>query len=138
MIVAIDTNVLIYWLNSQSQLHAQATSFLKTSIDRGSVLVCSTLVIAEFLSKKGASLDAVDKLPIEWKEVDKTIAQIAGRLRQSHEVLKTADAIHLASAIASKAGRFITNDRLILKLKHVQNVSIIPLADVNTGISRVG
>lgn len=101
-------------------------------------MVCSYLVATELLSKKGVSLEAVYKLPFNWLAADKSVAELAGQLRQIYPILKTPDAIHLATAVVAKADQFVTNDRLILGLKHVQNVSIIHLADVNTDISRVG
>lgn len=128
VIVAVDTNLFIYWLNSQSRFHLQATDFLKSSIDKNHSLICSTLVITELLSKKGSSIENVSELPIEWMAPDKTIAQKAGLLRQHYSGLKTPDAIHVATAIIARADCFITNDQVILKLKKVEGLTIISLA----------
>lgn len=88
------------------------------------MLVCSILVITEVLSKKGSSLDSINKLPIRWITTDKNIANIAGLLRQRYSTLKTPDAVHIATAASVKAERFVTNDQVILDIKKVDDMII--------------
>lgn len=54
------------------------------------------------------------------------IAELAARLRVNHN-LRTPDALHLAAAIISGCGVFLTNDK---GLKRVENIRVLVLDDV--------
>jgi predicted nucleic acid-binding protein len=49
----------------------------------------------------------------------------AGQLRYEHKSLKSADSIHLATALANNVTQFITNDERLVKLK--LGIEIVPL-----------
>lgn len=72
-------------------------------------------------------MESLNELPIKWVIPDKAIAQKAGLLRQLYSGLKTPDAIHLATAIAAKADRFVTNDQVIMSIKEIDGTLISAL-----------
>ncbi len=116
MIVALDTNIFIYWLDANSPFNGVATKLLEKLLGDDTELVCATLVITEFLSKPGVTLEALVSLPIKWRDLDGSVAEQAGRLRQTVVGLKTPDAVHLATALDQKVDVFITNDLPLAKL----------------------
>lgn len=128
MTVGVDSNIFIYWLEGAGQLHDAAKEFLSDAVKNEYELVCSTLVIAEILSKPGASIEALNRLPILWVVFDKAVAKKVAGLRRANKKIETPDAIHLASAMSVGASRFITNDQVILKLKKVEGLAIVSLA----------
>lgn len=129
MIVAVDTNVFIYWLDRQSPFHTEAKHFLNDAIKQNYELVCSTLVYTEFLSKPGTSKHGLAELSIKWVAPELPISQKAGELRQVYANLQSPDAIHIATAIETKAARFVTNDLLIVGYEKIENVVIQPLSN---------
>lgn len=126
VIVAIDSNVFIYWLDSRSAFHEQAVLLLESLTKDETTLTCSTLVASEILSKKGIPLNITKKLPVQWQDVNLAIAETAGKLRQDNQ-LGLQDAIHIASALTCRARTFYTNDKQLLRLKRIKELAIQPL-----------
>lgn len=122
-IVAFDTNVFIYWLDSGSPLFRQSVSALELLKSPGVSAVTSVLTITELLaglrSSAGQSVSDIlddfgDKLGV--MPIDKSIAELAGELRQKFKNLRTPDALHIATALNAGAKTFITNDYGLSKL----------------------
>src|SRR3989338_2506007 len=113
MLCAIDTNLLIYFFDSQSRLNhifAEMLAYSKLS-DKVAIDIENRLKL----------------LPINYRRADQETFIQAAALYRRHSSLKLNDAIHLAAAVEAKADRFITNDRGIIGLKKIDGVSIVPL-----------
>ncbi len=67
------------------------------------------------------SIPNLELITIDWN-----IARFASKLRSKYKVLRTPDALQIASAILSGCNGFITNDA---KLKKVKELKVINLAD---------
>jgi predicted nucleic acid-binding protein len=113
---AFDADVLIHAVNAASQVGEPIRALLRHSTD-GSVGVGSVLLWPELLSKPlrlGAQSEADELLAvlgrIELLPLDEATARLAAALGAQHG-LRAADAVHLATAVAAGADRFITNNR---------------------------
>lgn len=127
MLLALDSNVLIAAIVG-SEKHSEAAQRLLSSIAQNKhSAISSTLIFAEVFAlsytDKGlgdislgqffASLDRY----LQTIDVDTGLSQLAGRLgREYGSSLKLADAVHLATAIESKADVFLTNDLRLAKV----------------------
>jgi len=134
MLCAIDTNLLIYFFDSQSRLNHIVIDMLKTA-EMGEIkIIASDFIFAEMLAysklSDKAAIDIESRLkllPINYRRTNQETFIRAAALYRRHSSLKLNDAIHLAAAVDAKADRFITNDRGIIGLKKIDGVSIVPL-----------
>jgi predicted nucleic acid-binding protein len=113
---AFDADVLIHAVNASSPIGQPIRELLRQSTD-ASVGVGSVLLWPELLSKPlrlGARSEADELLSllgrIELLPLDEATARLAAALGAQHG-LRAADAVHLATAVAAGADRFITNNR---------------------------
>ncbi len=120
--VAVDTNIFIYWLDDTSEFHTVATALCERLFSGAYTVCCSTLVLTEILARPGASVEALQRLPIAWQDCTPAVAIQAGKLRQVHGFLRTPDAVHVASALASSATVLYSNDSQLLRLDAVLKV----------------
>lgn len=125
--VALDSNVLIYLLEADPELGPRAGDLLDAA-EAGRLDLCmATLAIAEVLvgparTGDGARFEALASelrdLPVEIRALDHAIAEDAAWLRGAGAGLD--DAVHLATALASRASVFVTNDRRISSLPRLE------------------
>lgn len=128
-VVAIDTNVLIYYLDGDGdQRQAWVERELFGASDAGEApsrrVVFSTVGLAEVLTGvarrfPGESLEpyevALAGLPgLAILPVDRDVARTAARIRGRFG-LRLPDAIHVATAVVAGAGAFLTNDRELVR-----------------------
>ena len=121
--IVIDSNVFLYVLLDQEPFSAHAKTLLKT-IESSSSLegVFSVLAFTEVLGEKASKQSLIghqllqELLNIRPAPVSEPIAKKAGRLRAQFPELRSADAIHLATAITLKSKLFITNDTKLKKI----------------------
>ena len=109
-----DADVLIYAAAPKHPLGVRVAALLSVP---DAVHVGSTLLLPELLTKPIRRGDTVELAAlvgllarIVLRPVDQATAELAVALSASY-ALKDADAIHLATAIAAGADRFITNNR---------------------------
>lgn len=78
----------------------------------GSVLLLPELLMKPLRDNAGAELDELSRLlaRLELLAVDQATARLAAAFGASYG-LRAADAVHLATAVAGGADRFITNNR---------------------------
>lgn len=118
--IALDTNILIY-AHNQSKDHGPAAIKLLDRIQKVKPKVfISVIIFEEFLVqiyKKKLEKDLIGYQDFitgsglfTVVDVTREIATTAAKIR-AHYKLKAPDAIHLASAIESKAKMFVTVDR---------------------------
>ena len=116
---AFDADVLIYAAVADHKLGRrvralfpmQATSTSGAVAGIGSVLLIPELLTKPLRDGAEAELEALTALlgRIDLRPVDEAIAELATALGATHR-LRAADAVHLATAVAAGADRFITNN----------------------------
>ena len=112
---AFDADVLIHAVNLESDVGEPVRRRLRAGPDP--IGIGSVILWPELLSKplrQGADHEA-DELAdllgrVELLPLDDATARLAATLGAQHD-LRAADAVHLATAIAAGADRFITNNR---------------------------
>ncbi len=110
---AFDADVLIYAADLDHELGNRVLELFRQ--DTRPAGVGSTLLLAEVLVPRSEGrADEVDELGrllqrLDLRPVDRRIAEVAAILRSKYR-LKTADAVHLATALDAGADRFITNN----------------------------
>lgn len=118
--VYLDTNILIYLLEGSSQFEKPLLQIKQLIEYRTAEFVVSSLVFAEVLPPLAASgnrtrvNNALEFLSatgaFEIIPADAEVCTHAGMLRGIHQ-MKTPDAIHVATAVASRCDFLLTNDR---------------------------
>lgn len=130
--LALDTNILITAFNNPNGESAKLLLKIKEISPK---VFISTLVFEEFLVKIYRKKLEKDLAGYEdfitagglfiVVNVDRQIARKAAQLRAAYSSLRAPDAIHLATAIESKAKLFVTCDRrLPNRIEKVQIVTI--------------
>lgn len=125
-LLALDSTVLIYVLNAEAPLHQAALELLE-SVEAGRHhAVWSTLAVAEVLVHPIASgqadyISRARQLVLDFPNsqvvpVSASVADYGAGLRARFPSLKLPDALHLATAVISKTGTFVTNDAQLIKL----------------------
>jgi predicted nucleic acid-binding protein len=128
MLLAIDSDVLIAALSPHEEHSVQAQKLIRDIASGKYKAVSSSLVYGEVLgvSKSREPVDLANFVEqirnMSTAPCDDDVCLKAGELRLQHDGgLRLPDAIHLVTAIKSKADLFITNDvRLAKKAnKHI-------------------
>jgi predicted nucleic acid-binding protein len=121
-VISYDTNILIYALERPSQWQEAAQETIIKGEKEGCVL--SALVVQEYATgrilKTGEDgLHAFDRFSnLKIVPITDRICRLAIQLTQKYgRCLRGYDAIHIATAIDSKADCFVTNDKTLLNLK---------------------
>lgn len=132
---SLDSNVFIYILENHAEFSEASQTAITQTIQAGESMCVSALVFTEVLSGTNdpKALAFLKALPAIVYDLNQEIAITAGNLRRQNGGLKTADAIHIATAIQSGAARFITNDKKLLKLK--LGIEMLPLMSFGTSRS---
>lgn len=114
---AFDSDVVIYAAVQDHPLGSRVDALLKAAEPGTSAGVGSVLLLAEVLGKplRLGSSDEVRTLAgllakIDLRPADRTTAALATAF-SSRYGLRAADAIHLSTAVAAGADRWITNNR---------------------------
>jgi len=134
-LVALDTNIFIYYLDKTSQHHTLAEQIIRKIASGKLRAVTSTLTLTELLSFN-ASEEGIKKLEREFsdipnvniQEVNLETAKIAARVRREYGI-KLVDSIQLATALFSKSQTFITNDQ---RLKSFKELKITLLSEIKS------
>lgn len=120
-IIALDTNIFIFALDHPGESGEKAGSLLEHIKHVSPKVFISVLTIHEFfikVYKEGRGKDT-DKLfdfismggLASLVDINREIALVAAKIRATHPHVRAPDAIHLATALQSKAKIFITTDR---------------------------
>jgi predicted nucleic acid-binding protein len=124
--VALDTNIYIYFLEKNPDFFASAEQALKYALESGPICV-PTITLMEIAS------GVPNKEPLKFfsghqflvYDFTSALAILAGELRYQHKSLKAAEAIHIATALGNDVSQFITNDERLGKLK--LGLEVVPL-----------
>jgi predicted nucleic acid-binding protein len=116
---AFDADVLIYAAapghplgrRVRALFPAEATATSGAIAGIGSVLLIPELLTKPMRDGAGSEIEALVALlgRLELRPVDEAVAQLAAALGATHG-LRAADAVHLATAVAAGADRFVTNN----------------------------
>jgi predicted nucleic acid-binding protein len=133
----VDTSILIYHFEAAPVFGALASKLLEI-LAEGEGFVFSTISLAEILvkpfqiggSRKAGELEhSLASIPgIELHPLRADISREGARLRAKHG-LKLPDALILATALASGAGLFVTNDGEFRKIGSREKIQIALLED---------
>lgn len=133
-VIGIDSSVFIYLLEEHPQFLSRARKALLSVQEGKYEAVLSVIGMIEILT--GPKLQGKKELAAHYKEliknfphvrimgIDESVVDIASDLRGKYR-LRTPDAIHIATAIAHSAEKFVTND---MALKVVTEIPIEMLA----------
>lgn len=119
MLIAFDSNVLIYALNENPD-YVGASRNLIARVSSGKANgVASVLALSEVMRKgSGELLIALQSIRnFRYLPVSLELALEAARIQKVHKTIRLVDAVHLATAITSGAVEFWTNDSQLLKLR---------------------
>lgn len=119
--LALDTNIFISASNEKSPKNEQTRSLLEQIQNIAPQVFISVVLLEEFFvkiykQKQEKNVEAIlDFITIRGLcnivNVNREIALTAAKLRAQYPSLRAPDAIHLASAIESKAKVFFTTDK---------------------------
>lgn len=126
-IIAVDTNIFIYYFDRNSQFYTLADSVFTNVLVKKKQVITSILTLTELLSYQ-TNESLIDKLEEElflvpnivMHDVTRTIAVKAAVIRRKYNV-RLPDAIQLATALQANADIFITNDK---RLKHFKELPV--------------
>lgn len=123
--IGLDTNIFVYYLDSNSSFYSQSEKIFKEIADRNLPIFTSIITLSELLSFK-ASKSQVNKLEREillvpnliMVDVNLVIAREAARIRRKYS-FRIPDSIQLATCLNQKADIFITNDERLKSFKEI-------------------
>ena len=126
--IAIDSNVLIYLLESPGPL-AEAAAALLDGIEAGSLSgVMASIATVEILTGPARAGDGpgfetaaetLRDLPVRFVPLDTAVAEDAAWVRGTTSA-GLEDSVHLASARAAGATAFVTNDRRVRSISGLE------------------
>ena len=128
-----DANVFIAWLMAEKG-RVELCDGIVSEVQKGQAIIITSAIIETEVLSKGPSQETQDKFRALLKRrdviavnVDRSISQKAGKLRERHKGLKGMDAIHLATAIIYGVDAFHTFEGDDGILKYDGNVAGYPL-----------
>lgn len=126
---AIDTAPWIYWIEEHRAFLPSLEPIFRQISEGRAIAVASVLVLLEVTT--GALRKRDDGLAARYREifegmqgvalmdVNASLSIEAARLRARHG-LRTADAVHVATALASGATAFVTTDRRLARVDELE------------------
>lgn len=139
--IAFDTPPFIYFLENHPRFSGSARVWFEQVIFGTDEAVCSVLVLTEILTGLRKQRNTVGEATAQAflletpgltvVDVSQAIADRAATLRARYG-LRTPDALHLATALESKATQFITADR---KLGRIPGITVKLLKEMPFGDS---
>jgi uncharacterized protein len=124
--VLLDSVSIVYYIEQNPRYEAAASEIIHRVYGGALSAVASVLAITEILipAYKVGDLraarqvrSALERIPnLEIVEVDAGIADLAAQLRAKHN-LRTADAIHVATALESGMDWIVSNDRMLRRVE---------------------
>ncbi len=123
--ISLDTNIFVYYLDSNSSFYSQAEKLFKQIAVRNLSIFISVITLSELLSFK-ASKSQLYNLEQELLlipnltmiDVNREIAKEAARIRREYE-FRLPDSIQLATALSCEAQAFVTNDQRLKKFREL-------------------
>ena len=126
--VYLDTSIYIYLFENNPRFAAASEEIFLDLVQRQATIIASTLLITELLvapiKEKQSELARIykhldDQIPgLEFIPLTREISILSAELRAKYN-LKSPDAIHLATALATNIQLFITADKNIRNIKEI-------------------
>jgi predicted nucleic acid-binding protein len=119
--LALDTDVLIAFLDAADAQHQAAVDLLRPRLAAGDRILLSASVYAEVMVRplqrgSQATVDEfLDAINASIVPIDRTLARRAAALRADHGSLRLPDALSLAAALAN-AAELLTLDRRLAQV----------------------
>ncbi len=116
--VALDSDIVIAFLDPGDDQHARAVAELRPLLALGEDLLVGATVYAETIVRPlqegtDATVDAfLDAAGVSVVPVDRAVARRAARLRAKHSSLRLPDALSLATALVSDATLLTFDEKL--------------------------
>ena len=133
-----DTMLFVYWMEGHPE-HARRVHEIHTNMGRRRDVLCtSAFAVGELLVKPkklkktdlmSAMREYFQSTAIEVLPFDAETAEIYSGIRAEHNI-SAPDAIHLASAVRTRADLFLTNDRRLCRLT-IPGIHFIAGLDTN-------
>ncbi|NCN58975.1 VapC toxin family PIN domain ribonuclease [Candidatus Roizmanbacteria bacterium CG22_combo_CG10-13_8_21_14_all_38_20] len=127
--VYLDTSIYIYLFENNPRFAADSEQIFLDLVQQQTTIIASTLLITELLvapiKEKQLELARIykyldDHIPgLEFIPLTREISILSAELRAKYN-LKTPDAIHLATALATNTQLFITADKKIKNIKEIK------------------
>ena len=134
--VALDTGPWIAWIEQSGPFFSAVAPVFRDFEEGRAAAITSVLTLLEVLTGAYRRRDEVlvrryedlfeHSANVLVIDVDIDIARRAAELRARHG-LRSADAIHLATAIEARAGQFVTTDRRLARVRDVEVRVLRPL-----------
>lgn len=139
-LVAIDTNIFIYYFEDNPQFGTASKKIIDALSSKSLSGVTSIIAISETLSKKDLPIKIAKDIENDFfeipkltiLEVDRKVAVKAAKIRREYG-FRLPDAIQLATAIISRVQALITNDDRLKKFKELKVILLaqtLPLSQV--------
>lgn len=115
--VLLDTNVLIYYLEGNSEHFEAARQAIEKALVQEGDIACSVISMTEIMRGVGEQNEIVNffnQPQVKVLEITAQIAQLAGQIAYTHKYALP-DALILASAIINDAHTLLTNDKTLLR-----------------------
>jgi predicted nucleic acid-binding protein len=132
VIVAIDTNVIVYAMTGGPKVQVPAHAWLDRLDSLGALLVTSGLARLECLVRpRRLGRPDEEAMFAQFFErvfvvpVSDDVLDVAATIRGEKRSLRTPDAIHLATAQVTQADLFLTGDRRLKSFKPLKVVSVL-------------
>lgn len=132
----LDANIIIYLQEGAPEIQEAVVTVVSSAVSRGAVLVTSEISIVECLhgalKRKNNALAQsyraffADEKAIATTPVRAAILELAAEVGAEYG-LKTIDAIHVASAMATGCDMFLTND---MRLRAPTDLVVVRLSDL--------
>lgn len=126
LVLALDTNIFIYYFQSDPRFGAAAREIFKTLVSGQNKALTSIVSLVEIMSlpmdeKASASLKShfLETPNLTVYDADQAVGLETARIRRKYG-FRTPDAIQLATALIFKADKFITNDKRLKKFDEVE------------------
>ena len=127
--IGIDSNIFIYFIEAHPLYHNLTLKIFESIEEGRNTGICASLSLLEVLVQpyRKNNEELVNQFYVllttfpnlVWIDLSLEIADLGARLRSKY-LLKTPDAILLATAIQSKATGFIGNDSQLRKIKELE------------------
>lgn len=124
--IYIDSNIFIAVFSGAEPNSLKSRQILE-AIAFGSYYGVSSVLLQTEVYKGNEAIDNfISNLPnFSLKPVDYKVARMAQEFRLKHKILKTADALHIATAVVNDCDCLVSDDKQLLKVakKHLEAYS---------------
>lgn len=126
MVIGFDTNIFIYHFEKHPEFHKSADKALENLAKPKHLGITSVLTLIELLAfpQESSNIKNLQEAlltnpNLKIIDLNQEISLEAAKIRRTYG-FRTSDAIQLATALLSKANKFVTNDRRLKQFKELK------------------